>query len=175
MNPERFWFKKYHFLEEERPVLKRFWTDPQVREYLGGPISDEEAGERADALINCWSEKAPSGRPTNLSIGFYPEPGADLMALILFTPHHDGKDVEVSYMLLPEFWGQGVMANVLPRALEEFWWDVGAGRVIAETQSANSRSCGLLERVGFVLERSVTRFGAEQFVYTFDLDARMRT
>ena len=37
--------------------------------------------------------------------------------------------------------------------------------IVAETQSANTRSRTLLEKMGFVLKEELERFGARQCVY----------
>lgn len=42
---------------------------------------------------------------------------------------------------------------------------IGLAKKVAETQSANQRSCALLERVGMKVDKYVYRFGAEQAVY----------
>jgi len=43
--------------------------------------------------------------------------------------------------------------------------DLAFERLIAETQSANSASCNLLEKLGMTEVRRVERFGAQQSIY----------
>lgn len=44
--------------------------------------------------------------------------------------------------------------------------DLGLHRIIAETQSANTASCRLLERIGMHRVKTLQRFGAEQIIYS---------
>lgn len=44
--------------------------------------------------------------------------------------------------------------------------ELNLSRVVAETQTANTSSCRLLERVGMEIEKISIRFGAEQAIYS---------
>jgi [ribosomal protein S5]-alanine N-acetyltransferase len=44
--------------------------------------------------------------------------------------------------------------------------ELGIQKLVAETQTANIRSCKLLEKVGMIMEQRIIRFGAEQAVYS---------
>jgi len=85
--------------------------------------------------------------------------------LLSLGPHHDGKDQEVSYQLLPEFWRRGLASESLRALMVEARERFGLDRVIAETQTANTRSIRLLESLGFQRERILVRFDAEQAIY----------
>ena len=88
------------------------------------------------------------------------------MGIITLAPHHDGEDTEVSYLLLPEWWGQGYATEAVQAILDHGLANLGLSRIIAETQTANAVSVRLLKRVGMTFERNVERFGAEQSIYT---------
>lgn len=163
---------KYDLTEEDLPALIRLWTDPRVREFLGGPATLDRANTIATEIINSSSEFFPGENPLRVAMSI--RDGGQLIGLITFSPHHDSLEVEVSYLLLPEYWGNGLMKKFLLVALEEYWRDIKAFSVLAETQTGNRRSCRLLEGLGFVFDRRVERFGAEQTIYRFDLDSYMR-
>ncbi len=78
--------------------------------------------------------------------------------------HHDKTDPELSYLLLPEWWGQG-LATESVRAVLDHAHGCGAERIVAETQVANAASIRLLTRLGMRFERSVVRFGEAQAIY----------
>ncbi|MEI7576267.1 MAG: GNAT family N-acetyltransferase [Armatimonadota bacterium] len=147
------------FDERDRTALVRLWTDPQVREFLGGPAS----AERVEAMLSKFL--TPSvGNPDRVD---YALRDAECLAgVITFSPHTDGGDIEVSYLLLPEWWGRGVMRLGLLDALRVYAEERQVERVIAETQAANERSCRLLTRLKFRLDRELVRFGAEQHIYS---------
>jgi ribosomal-protein-alanine N-acetyltransferase len=131
-------------------------TDPDVRLFLGGPVDEATFDDRFSRLL----KQGPGewrwvihGQNDNTFIG-----------LVYLVPHHDG-ETEVSYELLPEWWGMGLAAEavgaVIAFALEELKLE----RVVAETQSANLKSRQLLERLGLQVIDSVERFGAQQVIY----------
>ncbi len=87
-------------------------------------------------------------------------------ALVLFGPHHDGAAIEVSYLLLPEYWGQGLAAEIITAAITAYFeLHPKLNRIVAETQAANLRSCALLSRMGMMPIRKLVRFGADQIIY----------
>lgn len=137
--------------------LKRLYTDPDCRRYLGGPVSDEEAGRRLHALIDqkqaghAWAIRKDAD---SRGIG-----------LVTLGQHHDDQGMEVSYLLLPEFRGRGITTRAVRLALDRAFQQIGLDQVYAETQSANHASVRLLKRVGMSLDRRVTRFGAEQSIF----------
>ena len=83
------------------------------------------------------------------------------LGLVGLTPHKEGSDWEVSYQFMPGAWGNGYATEAIAYLLDH----APVTRVIAETQVANGASCRLLERIGFVEEIRLVRFGAEQIIY----------
>jgi ribosomal-protein-alanine N-acetyltransferase len=82
--------------------------------------------------------------------------------------HHNQVDTEISYLLLPEAWGQGYAREAVERVLCHGHRDLGLSRIVAETQTANASSVRLLERVGMTFERHLERFGASQSLYAHE-------
>lgn len=90
----------------------------------------------------------------------------DFIGLLSLGPHHDGVDLEVSYQLLPNWWGRGYATEVVQVIINYALNELNLPKVLAETQTANISSCKLLEKLGMELERKVNRFGAEQSIYS---------
>lgn len=88
------------------------------------------------------------------------------LGLISISRHTDGEDYELSYQLHPEAWGFGYATEAAMRVTEFALNDLRLKRLIAETQSANTASRRLLERLGMKELRRLQRFGAEQVIYT---------
>ena len=88
-----------------------------------------------------------------------------MLGIVSLDQHHDGKDIEVSYALLPENQGRGCATEAVQFALSHAFSQMGLTRVVAETQSLNARSVALLQRIGMVSQRTLIRFGAEQSIY----------
>ena len=83
-----------------------------------------------------------------------------------YNPHHDGVYLEISYQLLPNWWGAGYATEVVQVIINFALIELNLSKVIAETQTANTSSCKLLENLGMKLERTISRFGAEQAIYS---------
>jgi len=141
------------------PQVARLFSDPAVRSFLGGPLSPALAEQRASELL---TKSAPAKiwaiRPAS-------SVGTSFAGIVVLDRHHDFEDVEVSYLLLPEHWGRGYARAAVHQVLAYAFDVAGNKRVLAETQTANTASIRLLERLGFRHLRQVTRFGAEQSIY----------
>ena len=87
------------------------------------------------------------------------------VGVISITDHHDGVFKELSYQYLPEFWNSGIATETLGAILEYLKNNSEIKELIAETQSKNTRSCRLLEKLGFGLDDTVHRFGELQNIY----------
>lgn len=146
------------FQPEDVVPFEALYTDEQVRRYLGGPRTREQARIRFQDYLTSpnanrvWAVRL---KADNRFIGT-----VDLQE------HHDGIDTEISYLFLPTSWGNGYAGEAVRAILTYAMDELGLSRVIAETQTANLASCRLLERCGMTRERTLTRFGAEQAIYT---------
>ena len=134
------------------------FTNIEVRKYLGGvrPIEEALAGLR-------HSVHSPNDYP--FTVRLINE--NTLIGYAVIASHHSPEDMEVSYMFLPEFWGYGYALETIKALIGFCKNELKLNRVVAETQTANTRSCSLLEKLGFRLEDSIVRFDAEQSIYVF--------
>lgn len=87
------------------------------------------------------------------------------IGFIDISPYHEPEYQELSYLFLPEFWGYGYAFEACRAVLRYCEETLDLKTVVAETQSANTRSRALLERLGFTMVRQLERFGAMQCVY----------
>lgn len=149
--------------------VKKLYMNEEVRKFLGGTIADEKTFKAKffDVLENSnrgsldWVIRATSND--------------EFIGLITLDRHHDGMNTEVSYQLLPNWWGDGYATEVISQIIRYAFQEMGLPKVIAETQTANKSSCKLLERVGMKLEQTVQRYGAEQAIYSIELsDVKVR-
>ena len=147
--------------EEDEPALIELFRSAIGREFLGGVVTSEMAMERAKQWIGL-SPSEPLWAIRNSKDQAF-------LGYVSLSDHHDGEDVEISYELLAQHWGNGYATQALTEALSRASTDYGLKEVIAETQSKNYRSIKLLKRVGMVEERCLIRFGAEQTIYCWKL------
>ncbi len=122
--------------DEDLEVIVRMLTDPAVRGYLGGPVPEDRA---RTALSGPLGERWGSFLVTVTRTG-------EVVGSCLLDS--DLGDLEISYQLLPEFWGHGYAREAVIRVLAWAWENTDAAHVVAITQSANAASVRLLEVVG---------------------------
>lgn len=89
----------------------------------------------------------------------------EFVGLVSLAPHHDGSDVEVSYQLLPRFWGRGLAVEAVAAAIGYDSAVMGLRRIVAETRASNHRSRRMIERLGMTEFATAHRFGERQIVY----------
>jgi len=142
--------------EELTPLI----TGEEVRRYLGGVRPPEDS-------FNGWREsmKAVNEYPftvrlqkSNIAIG-----------LVVLAPHHNPEDMEISFMFMPEHWGNGYARETVKALLEFCGRKLKLKRVVSETQTANMRSRKMLEKSGYVIESEQERFGEKQSIYAFHI------
>ncbi len=138
------------FAGGDRDVLVHMLRSPGVRRYLGGPvdettiarIADSAVGERPDVF--CVADRA-----TDVAIG-----------TVRLDRHRS--ETEVSYEFLPTTWGRGLATEAVRTLVDWTWIHHPDPSLIAVTQTANVRSCRLLERLGFRHEREFEEWDAMQ-------------
>lgn len=134
------------------------YSDERVRQFLGGPLNEEKARTRFEKMllrtdaINCSVRLKETG---------------EFVGLVNIDKHHDGVEYEVSYQLMPKYWGQGLAQEIVKAFVDAGLEMLQRRTLLAETQTANLRSIALLQRIGFQEIRQVTRCGALQSVFEY--------
>lgn len=143
--------------ETDRQDLRRLYANADVRQFLGGTVEGPDFEDSFKRLVaaSMSAKWVIRTRGANLFVGMASIDG-----------HHDGLDQEISYQIMPEFWGRGLGAEVIGRALDHADAALHLPRIVAETQSTNIRSRRLLEQLGMTVARALVRFGTEQVLYS---------
>lgn len=140
--------------------VKELYINPNVRKYLGGTRQEGSIITMLDEMVHAeedpfhWVVREKST--------------GDFIGVVSLDFHHEGTYHEVSYQLLPNWWGAGYATEAVQAIIDFALNDLNFSRVIAETQSANKQSCRLLERLGMEFEKTISRFGAEQAIYSIN-------
>ncbi len=127
---------------DEEWIIKSF-TNPEVRRYLGGAMSEVEARAVVQISGEWWGHFAVVDRARNQAMG-----------CVSFEKKNASWDL--SYHLQPEFWGLGFATEAVKAALQWFFANTTEDEVNAVTQIANIPSCRLLERLGARLTKEFT-------------------
>jgi len=134
----------------------KLFLDEDVRRYLGGTVDKNLALEKLHFWIQDKNSLYLAVRMTGTQT---------FVGIISITDHHDGVFKELSYQYLDEFWNSCNPTKTLGAILEYLKNNSEIIELIAETQSKNTRSCRLLEKLGFGLDDTVHRFGELQNIY----------
>ena len=70
-----------------------------------------------------------------------------------------GRRGEIAYDLGVAWWGRGVMAKIMPALVDFGFRGLGLHRLEALVTPGNDRSCGVLERHGFLREGVLRGYG----------------
>jgi RimJ/RimL family protein N-acetyltransferase len=133
-------------------ALERTWLDPQIRQYLGGPLDD-------DALA---LKRASPTRPGDLAVTLL---NGQVVGFCRLGRYHTG-DLELSYAFLSEHWRCGYARESCAAVLQWAFHEVpGTGRVVAWTQVANQRSRRLLYALGMAEIDRFVKHGRPQLLY----------
>ncbi|MEU3493413.1 GNAT family N-acetyltransferase [Kitasatospora cineracea] len=147
-------------LAGDRAAIVELFTSPEVGTYIGGPRPREEF-ERT-------LPEVPPGRPGLLVVDL---DGA-MIGLVTLDPHGsdrlahlhpEGGARELGYLFLPHAWGRGYATEACTAALD---WLAGAlpdTPVALTTQTANTASRRVAERLGFTELERFEEYGAEQW------------
>ena len=142
----------------DRDLVVRLYTNAEVRRFLGGVIDGQSIRLRflrmlkPDTETQRWVIRIKNN---NSSIG-----------IVSLGKHHNNIDTEISYQLMPEWWGKGYGTEATKAVVTYGLTVLSLPRIIAETQIGNIASCRLLERIGMRREQTVERFGAKQGIFT---------
>jgi RimJ/RimL family protein N-acetyltransferase len=138
-------------------ILGDLWRNEQVRQFLGGVVSQDVIEGKIASLREHWNEYgfgqwAISEKETGQIIG-------------LCGLHHSEEGIEISYMFFPAIWGRGRATEAASASLNHGFHRLKFERLVAITQEANRGSCRLLEKVGMYHIDNLWRWNASQRVY----------
>ncbi|MFE7751143.1 GNAT family N-acetyltransferase [Streptomyces sp. NPDC057428] len=141
-------------------TLSGVWTDPDVRRYLGGPVSGRALRAREQGCVGhfgAFSVVRSRDRAVLGQVSVEPR------------SRWEGR-TEVSYQLLSAHWGRGYGREAVGAAVSWTLHDADFAQpgVVAVTQEANHRSRRLLEAVGMSVIHNFVEWEARQVVYAVD-------
>jgi RimJ/RimL family protein N-acetyltransferase len=131
--------------EADFPEFVRVTNTPAVMEYLGGVNTPEEARAGYERVQACqekhgfcfWIVERLSDRAL---LGF--------CGLKVGTAGSMTGKIEIGWRLREDAWGKGYARESAAASLDWAWRNLTSPRVVACTVQANTRSWGLMERLG---------------------------
>lgn len=135
--------------DRDAPDLFAVFREPEVARYWSSPPMDclEQAGE----LIADIRGEFEAGTLHEWGIELRARPGV-IGTCSLSSLSRSNRRGEIGFALHPSAWGQGLIAEMLPRLLDHAFDDLGLHRIEADVDPRNQGSLRALERLGFRIE-----------------------
>lgn len=129
--------------EEDRAACHAMCSDPEVMAFIGAPQSRAESDAAIDRMIVCQAEHGHCFWAIERR-----EDGALLGLCGLLPPRPPLEHVEIGWRLGRTFWGKGYAREAAAASLAWGWRNLATDTIDAITVPANTRSWGLMERLG---------------------------
>lgn len=126
-------------------------SNPEVTKYYG--VSFDTLEDTKEQMM--WYEELIE-EDTGIWWTIRSEDGSVFYGAIGLNDIHDG-DGEIGYWLLPEYWGKGIISQVIPQVLDHGFNTIGLQGITAEVESGNDSSIRLLEKEGFQFQPDKTK------------------
>jgi len=122
-------------------------ADPEVVEFLGGPLTREYSDE-----IAAWANEVNATEGIGLLVVERRDDGAFLGMCGLHHLESYPDDVEVGWRLAREHWGNGYATEAATAWLDHAFGSMGLPRVISVTDPPNLRSLAVMHRLGMTYD-----------------------
>jgi RimJ/RimL family protein N-acetyltransferase len=138
------------------PVVTRLWHD-----YADGLLTEADKRAMAERDLGSWiAEGIAAGYPTWVIEAADPAlgpPGDFVGAAGVFPPQNEwGPEPEVGCLLASRHHGRGLATEALSAVIADATERLGIAVLVGIVDEANAASIRLVEKCGFVLERSFT-------------------
>lgn len=134
--------------EDDLPPYAAMNADPEVVEYLGGPLTREGSDE-----IAAWANHLHETEGIGLLAVERREDGAFLGMCGLHRLSSFPDDVEVAWRLARQHWGHGYATEAATAWLDHGFEVLGLPRVISISDPPNERSIAVMRRLGMTFEQ----------------------
>lgn len=132
------------------PSIFNMRSDPAVMRYVPRPLCREMAD--AERVFQMMEERIDQHFGINWAITRPGEPESYLGVIGIFRVDADNFRGELGYMLLPAYWNQGVVSELIPEVLRYGFETMGLHSMEAVIDPENHASRRVLEKHGFVQE-----------------------
>jgi RimJ/RimL family protein N-acetyltransferase len=140
----------------------RLYSDPLVTATLGGLRSNEEARSFLQNNLEHWKRHG-------FGLWMFHDPTTEGRFVGRAGLRHvqvGGNDeVELSYALMPEYWGRGLATEMARACVVVGFEQLGLADVVAFTLTTNRASQRVMQKIGFTYEREITHASLPHVLY----------
>jgi RimJ/RimL family protein N-acetyltransferase len=135
------------FRQDDLPLYAALNADPEVAEYLGGPITREHSDD-----IAAWAQEVYVSEGIGLMAVERSEDGVFLGMCGLHHQESFPDDVEVAWRFAREHWGHGYATEAATAWLDHAFGPMDMPRVISMADRPNVRSIAVMKRLGMTFD-----------------------
>ncbi|MDD3052092.1 MAG: GNAT family protein [Candidatus Cloacimonetes bacterium] len=135
--------------EDNFDDYKKMFTNEQINKFLrlSQKMSEEELFENFKRVMQCVEQKHVFVWRITLKTD-----NSDIGRINIASIARYSSRVDIGYVLLPEYWGQGIMMEAAQRIIDYLFKTINIHKICATTNNENTRSKKLLEKLNFQLE-----------------------
>lgn len=146
---------------EDFELLMKMYSNPQVMSTLGGVRTEDKTREYIQQSLTHWNE-----HQFGLWMFYFKETNEWVGRGGLRRLHVDGhEEVEVPYAVMPQFWNQGLTTEFVMACCEIAFEILGLDNIVCFTLATNKASQRVMEKAGFVYEKSFSYFDRQHVFY----------
>lgn len=135
-------------------ILIDLFKHEAVRKHLGGPLEEEVAKQKAEQLVGKHGYFLLTIKENDQVIG------------LCYLDKYKTGELEVSYELFPQFWGQGFGKEAVAAIIQWGFENMNVDHIIAVTQKTNEKSRKLLDSIGMVVKDEFEEYNEPQVMYS---------
>ena len=129
---------------EDAPLAISLWCNPTVTNFIGGPLSPQEATQRLEREIDVGATTGLQYWPV-----FLTSSNAFVGCCGLRPYRREQQILELGFHLLPAHWGKGLATEAAHRVIRHAFSTLGADGLFAGHHPSNTASERVLLRLGF--------------------------
>jgi RimJ/RimL family protein N-acetyltransferase len=130
-------------------LYRSMFQDEAFAASFGIKLSDEKIKSTLSKDMTLWDEQG-----FGPFVWFEKSSGEFVGRGGLNQNHPDGQtEIELTYSLLPKFWGQGYATEIGQFALHQAFQELCLSNIVCFTSEENSRSLNVMKKLGFKYEK----------------------
>lgn len=148
-------------------AIHQLWNKPKVRKYLW----DDQIIPKNQA-IDLVKDSIVSFQDNKFGLwGVFFREETQLIGFSGFWYFHESPQLELLFGIAPNYWGQGLAAEVAKAMIKYGFECLGFQRIMASADRENTASLRVMEKAGMKLERTEYNNNVETVYYSLDLDS----
>ena len=139
------------FCLEDTDAVFEFGSNPEVAKYTGDKVTKTKEDARK-IITDIWLPEYKKYGYARYALIHKADDKLIGFCGLKYEPRLEGPDI--GYRMLPEYWGKGLGTEAAKATLEYAVQTLGLKKIFGEAVAENVASCRILEKLGFVFEKT---------------------